>query len=180
MALVAVCGFRRNRRTGKSFSFVSHVNVTLRTPIPSDFDTLALWVTNEVECTRWAGPLLPFPFLPSELPTLLGGASVSSFSLVRSSDELVGFGQLVEKDTNVLRLARIIVAPGMRGHGLGRKLCERLLAKAALRSETEVLTLGVYRDNHVAISLYASLGFVEALPHLRPEVLSMARRLSRG
>lgn len=77
-------------------------------------------------------------------------------------------------------IARVIVAPDMRGIGLGRTLCQLLLAKAADHPRAEILTLGVYRDNAAAISLYSSLGFVEAPPHPRPEVLSMQRSLSRG
>ena len=123
---------------------------------------------------------MTFPFSASELPDLLSGEGASSFSLVNSGAEFLGFGQLVEKSPNIVRLARIIVAPHMRGLGLGKTLCQLLLAKAANHPHAEILTLGVYRNNPVAISLYSSLGFVEAPPHPRPEVLAMQRSLSRG
>ena len=153
---------------------------TLRLPLPADYDALVSWVRDAAACAHWAGPLLRFPFSATELPLLLSGEGASSFSLVNSAGEFLGFGQLVEKSPSVMRLARIIVAPHVRGIGLGRALCRLLLAKAANHATAEVITLGVYRDNAAAISLYASLGFVEAPPHPRPEVLSMGKSLPRG
>ncbi|GHT81262.1 hypothetical protein AGMMS49960_16730 [Betaproteobacteria bacterium] len=111
---------------------------------------------------------------------LLVGEGTSSFSLVNSADDVLGFGQLVEKNLNTVRLARIIVAPHVRGRGLGKTLCQLLLAKSANLPGAEILTLNVYRDNPVAISLYSSLGFVETPPHPRPDVLSMQRSTARG
>jgi [ribosomal protein S18]-alanine N-acetyltransferase len=156
------------------------MTMALRTPVPSHYDVLASWIDDATACARWAGPLLKFPFPAGDLPALLGSDNTSSFSLVDSSCALVGFGQLVQKDPTVLRLARIIIAPQMRGLGLGKTLCELLLAQASTNAAVEQLTLGVYRDNPSAISLYMSLGFAEAPPHPRPELIAMQRRVVHG
>jgi ribosomal-protein-alanine N-acetyltransferase len=47
----------------------------------------------------------------------------------------------------------------MRGQGLGRVLCQQLAAKAIHNTGAHTVTLRVYRDNAVAVALYASLGF---------------------
>ncbi len=154
----------------------------LRLPIPSDNEALASWVPDEATCARWAGPLFRFPFFVDELPSLLAGPGATSFALVdaNASSELLGFAQLIEKGSGVLRLARIIISSRHRGVGLGRILCQLLLAKASASPGIEKFTLGVYRDNPVAISLYSSLGFVEVPPSPRPEIIAMERSNSCG
>ncbi|MCX7172345.1 MAG: GNAT family N-acetyltransferase [Proteobacteria bacterium] len=153
---------------------------TLRSPIPSNYATIASWIPDAAACARWAGPLLRFPFSPAELPDLLGGDTATSYSMVGDSPELLGFGQLVKPEQSVLRLARIIVAPDKRGLGLGACLCRLLLTEASSYTGVERLTLGVYRDNPAAIALYSKLGFAERAPHPRPEIMSMERVIDRG
>ena len=57
-------------------------------------------------------------------------------------------------------LAKIMVHPQARGARLGALVTQQLVAAAA-RAGTETLTLGVRGNNHLAIQLYAELGFVE-------------------
>lgn len=57
-------------------------------------------------------------------------------------------------------LAKIMVAPQARGGRLGLLVTQQLVA-AATRAGIETLTLGVRGNNHLAIQLYAELGFVE-------------------
>ena len=158
------------------------MNPALRSPTPSDYEALASWVTDEAACARWAGPSLRFPFSAAELPALLAGPGATSYSLADAgfSSELLGFGQLVEKGSGILRLARIIVSPQRRGSGLGRRLCRSLLAQASEFPGIEKLTLAVYRDNPIAISLYSRLGFVEVPPSPRPEIIAMERSNPSG
>lgn len=151
---------------------------SLRPPIPADYQAMASWIADAGACAHWAGPQLPFPFGADELPALLGGSDASSHSLVDASAAFVGFGQIVTKGPDLLRLARIIVTPHRRGQGIGRILCEHLIAAARQRPGIATLSLGVYRDNPAARALYANLGFAEAPPHPREEVLTMQLRLS--
>jgi ribosomal protein S18 acetylase RimI-like enzyme len=57
-------------------------------------------------------------------------------------------------------LAKIMVAPQARGGRLGLLVTQQLVATAT-RAGIETLTLGVRGNNHLAIQLYAELGFVE-------------------
>lgn len=70
---------------------------------------------------------------------------------------VVGFGGVMYAagEAHMLNLA---VATAWSGRGIGRRLCEALLAEAARRAATG-FTLEVRASNTVAQALYASLGF---------------------
>lgn len=66
---------------------------------------------------------------------------------------------LTRKGSRTGRLYSLVVAPGLRGQGLGARLvgqAEQLAAEAGL----ELLTLEVRADNTPAQALYAQLGYV--------------------
>jgi ribosomal protein S18 acetylase RimI-like enzyme/SAM-dependent methyltransferase len=149
----------------------------LRPPIDSDYRAIASWIADAKACAHWAGPKLRFPFAGAELAGLLAGGNATSHALIDADGRFVAFGQLVTKAPDLVRLARIIVAPDQRGVGIGRILCEHLIAEATRHPEVDTLSLGVYRDNRAAIALYLSLGFVETPPHARPDVIYMTRAL---
>jgi ribosomal-protein-alanine N-acetyltransferase len=165
------------------------MTLSLRPPRPSDYVALASWIPDATQCARWAGPYMPFPFTGPELPALIARAprivaseSSTSFSLVEESSEsapTLGFGQLVRQDRTAFRLARLIIAPGKRGCGLGAALCQLLIAEAESVPEAQVVKLFVHPENAVAMRLYTKLGFVEAPPHPRAEMISMQRSIER-
>jgi ribosomal protein S18 acetylase RimI-like enzyme len=57
-------------------------------------------------------------------------------------------------------LGKIMVHPQARGGRLGRLVTQQLVASAAAAG-IETLTLGARGNNHLAIQMYAELGFVE-------------------
>lgn len=61
---------------------------------------------------------------------------------------------------HLAELVKIMVDPRARGAGLGRLVTRALIASAAAAG-IETLVLGVRGNNHLAIQLYAELGFVE-------------------
>jgi ribosomal protein S18 acetylase RimI-like enzyme len=68
-------------------------------------------------------------------------------------DEAIYFGHLAE-------LVKIMVHPQARGMRLGRTVTEELIDSAS-HAGIETLHLGVRGNNHLAIELYAELGFHE-------------------
>ena len=75
---------------------------------------------------------------------------------------MVAFGQILRKEGNRAHLARLIVAPAVRGQGYGRALCLRLMQRARQDpAPLESFSLNVYPENAVALTLYRSLGFAE-------------------
>lgn len=146
---------------------------TLRTPEPADYATLASWVQDAAACMRWAGPKLRFPFVPARLPELLALPGAFSRVMSRGHAEALGFGQFWLRESGAVHLGRIILAPGERGQGLGKTLCELLMAEARRTTGAGTFTLRVYRDNLPARAIYTGLGFV-AVPGLSDEkVLAM-------
>lgn len=150
----------------------------LRKPEAADYITLASWVQDAASCLRWAGPKLRFPFVPAPLPELLAMPGASSLVLSHGSGgEALGFGQFWLREAGSVHLGRIILAPGVRGQGLGKTLCELLMAKAQRTTGADTFTLRVYRDNLAALAIYTALGFM-AVPGLSDEkVLAMRKGL---
>ena len=76
----------------------------------------------------------------------------------------VGCVMLQKLDETTCEMKRLFVPPEARGHGVGRKLCERLMILAAGRGyRTMRLDTGIHHDE--AIALYRSLGFRMRSPY---------------
>lgn len=76
--------------------------------------------------------------------------------IVGTAGLLLGTGR---KEEHKGRLVGIYVRPNSRKSGVGRRLIEAILDFA--RPRIEIVQLAVVSENHQAIRLYASLGFVE-------------------
>jgi ribosomal protein S18 acetylase RimI-like enzyme len=155
--------------------WIGIMNASLRTPSASDYAAIASWIPDAAAGLRWAGPRLPFPFTPSDLPALLAvpGGGEFSYSMIDSSANPCGFGQHWVLQHGAVHLGRIIVAPNARGRGLGRVLCQQLISASLHSTSATAVTLRAYRDNLVAVGLYSSLGFVEVAAESTKDVLFM-------
>ncbi len=151
------------------------MSVTLRIAEPADYEVIASWIPDPQSCLRWAGPRVPFPFTPAELPRLLAMADGRSYCLAERVANPVGFGQYWMLRPAAVHLGRIIVAPAARGRGFGRLLCQLLVARAIEATGATEVTLRVFRDNTTALSLYSSLGFSAIEAESSQEVLFMRR-----
>jgi ribosomal-protein-alanine N-acetyltransferase len=147
----------------------------LRTPELADYQAMTTWIPDTEACARWAGPLVPFPFSAETLPVLLSMPSGYSCSLIDPANQCIGFGQHWMTEPGNVHLGRIIVAPTMRGRGVGRILCELLIKQAWQTTGTSTITLKVYRDNQIALSLYSSLGFMLVERESNADILFMRR-----
>ena len=136
----------------------------------SDLREVASWIATARDCELWAGWRVSFPIDEASLPMTIGFAATTAFALIHGA-QLVGFGQLVRKETARGHLARLIVNPLLRGKGHGEALVRALLEKA--RDESfERVSLNVDSSNVPAVSLYLKLGFRDApRPQDEPESL---------
>ena len=107
----------------------------------------------------WAGPKVRFPASPDSAWSDMGASENNAYTLVDAEDVIIGFGQILPGDDNVLHLARLIVDPKLRGQNIGRDLCIALMNMGASKHHAEYFTLNVYESNKAAIRLYHSLGF---------------------
>ena len=79
-------------------------------------------------------------------------------------EAVVGYGEVWEdREEDEAELARLIVAPGLRGRGRGRGLT-RALAGEAHRRGFQAVWLRVVPDNAAARRAYEAAGFVRATP----------------
>jgi ribosomal protein S18 acetylase RimI-like enzyme len=131
--------------------------VCSRNAMPSDLDVVTSWIGSQRECALWAGPTVPFPLDPLALPAQIDMAGAINVAL---DDEqgLAAFGQALPRAPGRAHLARVIVRPDARRHGLGRALVEALLSRAG-EARLSRATLNVYSDNAAATTLYSDLGF---------------------
>lgn len=84
--------------------------------------------------------------------------------MVGSERQLVAYGELwLDPAEDEVELARLIVAPELRGRGLGRQLTRILAAKAAATGLATTF-LRVEPDNEKAIRCYLASGFVRLGP----------------
>lgn len=145
----------------------------LRPPISADYEALASWVPDANACKRWAGPLISFPLSAASLSAQLGVAHGISYTLADANGNPVAFGQCWASVQHAVHLGRIIVSPSVRNRGVGRTLCELLIARAVQTTDVSTVTLRVYRDNVPALKLYQNLGFITVASESTEELLFM-------
>ncbi len=131
----------------------------LRAYEPGDAAVVAGWPASADEVRLWCGR----DEVTAE--TVAGWAAqpdVVAYGLV-DAGELVGYGELWPDDDEAeVELARIIVAPGRRGRGVGRHLAAALAGRALAHHGTVVLR--VHPSNDGALRCYAGAGFTRVPP----------------
>ena len=131
----------------------------LRAAAVSDLSTVLSWISTERESRIWAGPKVRYPTAPVSAWSDMEASENNAYTLVNPEYVIIGFGQILRRDDNVLHLARLIVDPALRGQGVGRNLCIALMEMGASKHQVEYFTLNVYESNKAAVHLYQSLGF---------------------
>jgi ribosomal protein S18 acetylase RimI-like enzyme len=111
------------------------------------------------EAMMWCGrPIAPVP--AEEIRAWAREDGVQPYGLY-DDGRLVAYGELwVNDDEDEVELARLVVDPDERGHGLGRRLVAELLVPA-LGQHARVF-MRVHPDNAAALRCYAAAGFEPA------------------
>ncbi|MEH6453420.1 MAG: GNAT family N-acetyltransferase [Psychromonas sp.] len=120
--------------------------------------TLMAWFSSESEVTEWAGPNFTYPFSLKSFSDDLNNNLSQSFALVTDNEELVGFGQYY-LNLDKCHLARLVIAPSMRGQGLAAKLILLLAEQGIKRMKVKECSLLVWDYNKQAIRAYQKVGF---------------------
>lgn len=92
--------------------------------------------------------------------TLPSGA----FFLAESGAEAAGCAGLLRHDDEAAELKRVFVRPAFRGHDLGRRLVEAVIAKARALRFSRLILDAVPQTAH-AQRLYERMGFEETAPY---------------
>ena len=130
----------------------------LREAIAADIYELMRWFPKSDDVHVWGGPWFQFPFTRETFIKDVHWGKMASLCLCDPSRRVVAFGQLYERDGRI-HLARLVVIPDMRGHGVGRRLIEMLMTAGQAMFPGDEYSLFVFRENKPAYECYKSLGF---------------------
>jgi ribosomal protein S18 acetylase RimI-like enzyme len=99
------------------------------------------------------------PVEPEQVRAWWDDPEVEPWVMVMPEGQLLAYGELwLDPAEDEVELARLIVAPELRGRGLGKALTKVLTATAATKG-LAVIMLRVAPDNEVAIGCYHASGF---------------------
>lgn len=125
-------------------------------------ETVLGWVQTDEEADAWA-TLPGRPAGVSLFRTWHAAPDVHPFTLL-ADGEIAGYGEVWEdRDEDEAELARIVVAPKLRGRGVGRRLTGLLAGEALARGFDEIW-LRVVPGNEPALACYRRAGFARATP----------------
>jgi len=116
------------------------------------------WFPDEQSCVQWGGPLMHFPLEESRFFEDIRWKKMESRVTVADDRRVLGFGQFYEK-LGRCHLARLAVAPELRGRGLGSTFISSLMIDGQDKLGTEEYSLFVLTGNQAAYKCYARLGF---------------------
>jgi ribosomal-protein-alanine N-acetyltransferase len=143
--------------------------MALRPVHPSEYARVAAWAIAEA----WPGKNKNVLLTQQEFPDILILPGHLSFALSEPGGEAMGFGQIWTNSAGAVNLVRILIAPHLRGQGLGKKLCALLLEHATEVLGAPSVKLRVYRNNLPAVAVYRALGFHPIESESNAEVLAM-------
>ncbi len=135
----------------------------LRRFSPQDAASVLAWPQSLTEARWWAGPQTSWPIPPEAFQRWHDDPDAHPYILGDRATPL-GYGELwIDAAEREVELARLIVAPGQRGQGVGASLV-RLLLDEARRTGYPRAFLRVFPDNQAAISCYLRAGFTPVSP----------------
>jgi RimJ/RimL family protein N-acetyltransferase len=130
------------------------------------FSTLSSWFASEAELVQWGGTKLRFPLDDQQMITMLeivldNLPDKQSWMAFRDGSA-IGHAQLhFDWKNGNATLARVVIAPSLRGQKLAVPMLQLVMAEAFNYSQLMRLELNVYVFNQSAIRTYKRLGFVE-------------------
>jgi len=132
----------------------------LRIAANEDLNSLISWIKDKEACKLWAGPLVRFPLTLQSLQKDIEFSEENTFVMKNPSGQLLGLGQLLQKENDRIHMARVIVSPLLRSKGFGELLCRLLIDEGIKQFGKVYFTLNVYSINKTAVRLYQKLGFM--------------------
>jgi len=140
---------------------VTATDFRLRNATRADLEIVLPWLGSRAQLQFWGLPGSGFPPQVDRVWAAIGGEADGTRVLADTPGRLAGFGQALPEGEDRVHLNRIVVAPGLRGRGFGRRLCLDLMDWAETRYRRHSFTLKVFQENLGAVALFRSLGFQE-------------------
>lgn len=140
--------------------------LTLKPFTAQHYATLSGWFGNQMQVVQWGGPGLTYPLDSAQFDSMLEETDGTHprrrcWMAEDGVANPVGHAQLAyDWENGVARIARVGIAPAMRGRRLSVPMLRLVLAEAFAEAAIERLELNVYSWNVAAIRTYSKLGFV--------------------
>jgi RimJ/RimL family protein N-acetyltransferase len=163
------------------------MDINLRPARPEDAEEMARWFVDLTDLATWGGPEVSFPLTAEQLATWIAEVANERpricFTAVGDTGLPIGHVQFLREPARQwARLGRFVVAPSLRGNGLGRALFDKSVRMAFEELDVDQLDLAVVPENAVARGLYTRSGFrdIGTMPGSwmidgRPYVLNLMR-----
>jgi [ribosomal protein S18]-alanine N-acetyltransferase len=142
--------------------------IVLRRPTPAEASVVAGWSLSAEETLKWCSSK-EHPISAALVVSWWEPSDVEAYVAIDSADTLLGYGELwLDPDEDEVELARLIVAPDLRGQGVGRRLVAALVDRAMATGLGAVI-LRVSRGNPAAVRCYRASGFRKLDPERNAE-----------
>jgi len=129
---------------------------------------LLKWLDSPEMLAQWSGARFRYPLTEEQLKHYVSeierkAETVRAYQVVDDQGNPVGHVELnhIDKEHGCARISRVLVAPGVRGKGLGQRVMREALRIGFEELKLHRLELFVFDFNHAAIRLYEKLGFVK-------------------
>jgi ribosomal protein S18 acetylase RimI-like enzyme len=152
--------------------------LSLRDFVPSDYPELISWFPDAAALRLFAGTSAQWPLTIDGLSARAEAQVSEAFTAVLDdSDVAVGHVELIRETQEQVRLARIAIAPNLRGQGLVAQLLERS-SDYAREAGFRWISLLVLPENLSAKRAYTRAGYVGVGPSpVHPEYTKMLLRI---
>ncbi|MDX2285282.1 MAG: GNAT family N-acetyltransferase [Bacteroidia bacterium] len=134
--------------------------MTVRPLARQDLELVCGWVESEALLFQCSADTFQFPLNPQDLLAYHAAHPHRlPYLLMHPGLGPAGVGEIIPEPPDAPRLARLLIAPGMRGRGMGEQLVRLLSAECQARFPGCRVTLFVLETNHQAIACYQKAGF---------------------
>lgn len=117
------------------------------------------WIQSESDRVLWSGNSFIDGLNLLSFQKHLRREDLLAFQLLDKSKIINGYGEIILKSKKQATLCRIIVAPRIRGEGIGKYLCENLISEIRKLKDIKEVSLNTLTCNKAAMACYKSLGF---------------------
>jgi RimJ/RimL family protein N-acetyltransferase len=130
-----------------------------------DAEALISWASSADELLQWSGPHFSFPLDKKQLRAYAKSASEKRqliSGVLEGTDAVVAHAELnLLPEHELGQIRRVIVAPELRGQGIGRELIQWLVNLSFVDLRLNRLELVVFDFNERARRCYEAAGFKE-------------------
>lgn len=131
-----------------------------------DFWEIKDWITEERAHAMWCANYIQYPMKKENFDKVMLDFAMqygdSSYVATTDDGKIIGFFcYSVDLQTNIGKFKFVMVAPAMRGKGIGKEMLQLAVQYAFAITKADAVQLNVYPINTGAKRCYEKVGFVE-------------------